>query len=122
MRLVSYRPQPGEAWRAGIEEQGLVIAGSAVYASAGRHSEKLPPSANCLRQVRRPWKPSLLMPDRYLALASRNWCRLTRLNWGRRYPTPIKLSVWGSTMPIMPPRQRWLSPKFQYFLLNFATL
>ncbi|HLG63479.1 MAG TPA: fumarylacetoacetate hydrolase family protein [Ktedonosporobacter sp.] len=42
MRLVSYRPQPGEAWRAGIEEQGLVIAGSAVYASAGRHSEKLP--------------------------------------------------------------------------------
>lgn len=42
MRLVSYRPQPDEAWRAGIEEKGLVIAGSAVYASAGRHSEKLP--------------------------------------------------------------------------------
>lgn len=42
MRLVSYRPQSGEAWRAGIEEKGLVIAGSAVYGSAGRHNEKLP--------------------------------------------------------------------------------
>ncbi len=42
MHLVSYRPHAQESWRAGIEEKGLVIAGSAVYTSAGRHSEKLP--------------------------------------------------------------------------------
>ena len=42
MRLVSYRTHSQERWVAGLEENGLVLAGSAVYTSADRHVEQPP--------------------------------------------------------------------------------
>lgn len=42
MRLISYRTHPQETWKTGVEEKGLVVAGSAVSDSANRYSEKLP--------------------------------------------------------------------------------
>src|SRR5579885_2374547 len=105
-----------------LRRKGLSLPGAPFTPAPDGTAKNCRRSANCLRQDRRLCKLYLPMPDIYLKRAIRNWYRLTRLNWDRRYPIPIKLSVWGLTMLITPQRPTWRFLKCQYFSPNFVIL